>query len=66
MVMILSILVGCSLSVSSAELAAVDYTPIAEVDWQVLIPEEHGLNPELVAELYYNASELETLYGLLV
>ncbi|MGD1992174.1 MAG: serine hydrolase [Anaerolineae bacterium] len=29
-------------------------------------PEEQGLDPELVAELYLEASELETIYGLLV
>jgi CubicO group peptidase (beta-lactamase class C family) len=29
-------------------------------------PAEQGLDPMLVAELYHNAAELETLYGLLV
>jgi len=32
----------------------------------VSTPAEHELDPALMAELYYNAAELETLYGLLV
>jgi len=51
---------------SAAELEAVDYSPISTDDWQVSTPEEQGLDPRLVAELYYNASQLETLYSLLV
>ncbi|MFA9405942.1 MAG: serine hydrolase domain-containing protein, partial [Anaerolineales bacterium] len=35
-------------------------------DWVVSTPAEQGLDPMLVAELYLNAAELETLYGLLV
>ena len=35
-------------------------------DWKVSTPEKQGLEPILVAELYLNAAELETLYGLLV
>ena len=57
-------LVGCS--PSTEELEAVDYTPLPGDDWQVSTPEEQGLDPLLVAELYHNAAELETLYGLLV
>jgi CubicO group peptidase (beta-lactamase class C family) len=60
----LSVLVGCG--PSTEELLAVDYTPLTGDDWQVSTPEEQGLDPMLVAELYYNAAELETLYGLLV
>jgi len=68
-VLILSILlsfslVGCGPSID--ELEAVDYTPLPGDDWQVSAPEEQGLDPLLVAELYHNAAELETLYGLLV
>jgi CubicO group peptidase (beta-lactamase class C family) len=51
---------------SPEELAAVDYTPLALDDWPVSTPEEQGLDPTLVAELYHNAEQLETLYGLLV
>jgi CubicO group peptidase (beta-lactamase class C family) len=62
--LILSTLVGCG--PSTADLAAVDYTPLTRDDWQVSTPAEQGLDPELVAKLYYNASELETIYSLLV
>lgn len=51
---------------SAAELATVDYTPITEDEWPVSTPAEQGLDPERVAELYYNASQLETAYSLLV
>jgi CubicO group peptidase (beta-lactamase class C family) len=48
------------------DLAAVDYTPLQGDDWHVSTPLEQGLDPKLVAELYLDAAELETLYGLLV
>ena len=63
--MIASVLVGCG-GPSKTELATVDYTPISRDDWPVSTPAEQGLDPELVAELYYNASQLETVYSLLV
>jgi CubicO group peptidase (beta-lactamase class C family) len=63
-ILILSILVGCS--PSTADLEAVDYTPLPGDDWKVSTPAEQGLDPMLVAELYHNAAALETLYGLLV
>ncbi len=62
--LILSTLVGCG--PLTAELEAVDYTPLPGDDWKVSTPTEQGLDPMLVAELYLNAAELETLYGLLV
>ena len=66
-ILILVLLVGCDGSVpSTADLEAVDYTPLPGDDWQVSTPDEQGLDPMLVAELYHNAAELETLYGLLV
>ena len=61
---ILSLLAGCG--PSTADLEAVDYTPLPGEDWGVSTPAEQGLDPMLVAELYHNAAELETLYGLLV
>ena len=64
MILILAMLVGCG--PSTEELEAVDYTPLAGDDWEVSTPAEQGLDPMLVAELYLNAAELETLYGLLV
>ena len=64
MLLILSLLAGCV--PSTEDLAAVDYTPLSGDDWQVSSPEEQGLDPKLVAELYLDAAELETIYSLLV
>ena len=63
-IMILLTLVGCR--PSAAELEAVDYTPISQDEWPVSTPEEQGLDPKLVARLYYNASKLESVYSVLV
>jgi CubicO group peptidase (beta-lactamase class C family) len=63
-ILISSGLVGCG--PSGAELAAVDYRPLPGDGWKVSTAAEQELDPELVAELYLNAAELETLYGLLV
>jgi len=62
--LILSALAGCGPSIE--DLLAVDYTPLPGDDWKVSTPAEQGLDPMLVAELYYNAAELETIYSLLV
>jgi len=59
-----SLLAGCGPSAQS--LQAVDYLPPPGDDLNGSTPEEQGLDPKLVAELYHKASELETLYGLLV
>jgi CubicO group peptidase (beta-lactamase class C family) len=64
MILILSMLVGCGPSIEDLE--AVEYTPLPGDDWKVSTPAEQGLDPMLVAELYYNAAKLETIYGLLV
>jgi len=64
MILILSILVGCS--PQTQDLEAVEYKPLPGDDWKVSTPAEQGLDPMLVAVLYYNAAEMETLYGLLV
>jgi CubicO group peptidase (beta-lactamase class C family) len=63
-IFILSILVGCG--PRTGDLKAVKYTPLLRDDWKVSTPAEQGLDPMLVAELYYNAAKLETIYGLLV
>jgi CubicO group peptidase (beta-lactamase class C family) len=66
-ILILSILVGCGPSGPSTEdLLAVEYTPLPGDDWKVSTPSEQGLDPMLVAEVYYNADKLETMYSLLV
>ncbi|MFC1970944.1 serine hydrolase domain-containing protein [Chloroflexota bacterium] len=44
----------------------VDYTLLPGDDWKVSTPAKQGLDPMLVAELYYNADKLETIYSLLV
>jgi CubicO group peptidase (beta-lactamase class C family) len=63
-ILILSMLVGCSSS--PQELENVDYTPLIGAGWQASTPQEQRLDPLLVAEMYHNAAELETLYSLLV
>ena len=69
MILALSILVGCGSSTknpAAADPAALDYTPLPGEDWAVSTPEEQGLDPHLVDELYSDATELDTLYSLLV
>lgn len=60
----LALLVGCG--PSSEELEAVDYTPLAGEGLEVSTPSEVGLDPTAVAELYFGAAQLRSLYGLLV
>jgi CubicO group peptidase (beta-lactamase class C family) len=50
----------------AADLEAVEYKPLPGDGWTVSTPAEQGLDPLLVAELYSDASRMETLYGLLV
>ena len=64
-VLILSILTACG-GPSPGDLAAVDYAPRSDAHWPVSTPQKQGLDPDLVAELYYNASRLESIYSLLV
>ncbi|WP_420645379.1 serine hydrolase domain-containing protein [Candidatus Leptofilum sp.] len=63
--LIIFTLVGCG-GPSAEELEAIDYTPLPGGDWELSTPEEEGVDPLLVAEMYHDAAELETLYGLLV
>jgi CubicO group peptidase (beta-lactamase class C family) len=63
-ILILSILVACG--PSTQDLKTVDYTPLVRDDWPVSTPEEQGLDSRLVAKMYLNAAERETLYSLLV
>jgi len=65
-IVLLVMLALASCGPSIKDLLAVDYTPLPGDDWEVSTPAEQGLDPMLVAELYYNAAELETLYSLLV
>jgi CubicO group peptidase (beta-lactamase class C family) len=59
-----SMLVGCG--PSATDLEAIEYTPLPRDDWEVSTPEAQGLGTMLVAEMYYDAAKLETIYGLLV
>ena len=71
-ILILALLVGCDSvdildsSPSSEELAMVEYTPLPRDDWDVSTPQEQGLESDLVAELYYDAAQLDTLYSVLI
>ena len=58
-------LVGCG-DPSVDDLNAVEYAPDSGGDWPISTPGEHGLDPMLVSELYLEAADLETIYGLLV
>jgi CubicO group peptidase (beta-lactamase class C family) len=44
----------------------VNYRPLPGEDWEVSTPKAHGLDPELIDEVYQEAEELETLFSLLV
>ncbi len=49
------------------ELAAVEYVPPAVVEgWEVSTPQAQGLDPDLVAEVYWRAARRESVYSLLV
>jgi CubicO group peptidase (beta-lactamase class C family) len=48
------------------ELDAIDYAPVPGRGWAVSSPAEQGLDPMLVARLYWDATGLATLYGVLV
>ncbi|MHA1937439.1 MAG: serine hydrolase domain-containing protein [Candidatus Thorarchaeota archaeon] len=63
-ILILSVLAGCGPSIE--ELEAIDYTPLPGDDWKVSTPAEQGLDPDLVAKMYFNAAKLDTIYSLLV
>jgi len=65
-ILILPLLTGGCGGPSIEDLEAVVYTPLPADDWDLSTPAEQGLDPMLVAEMYYNAAELETIYSLLV
>jgi CubicO group peptidase (beta-lactamase class C family) len=60
----LSIFVACR--PLKVDLSSVDYAPLVSEGWPVSTPEEQGLDSNLVAQMYYDAAELNTLYSLLV
>jgi len=62
------VLIGLAACYPSVEdLEAVVYAPFVVGDgWGLSTPEAEGLDPMLVAELFYHAAKLESLYGLVV
>ncbi len=58
-------LAGCG-GPSVQELQTISYTPLPTDTFRVSTPAEQGVEPMLLAELYWNASRLENMYGLLV
>ncbi|MBG0788465.1 MAG: hypothetical protein H0S79_25525, partial [Anaerolineaceae bacterium] len=62
-IMIVFILAGCGKP--AMDYSDVDYAPTSKY-WPVSTPADEGIDPDLVAELYYNASQLPTVYSLLV
>jgi CubicO group peptidase (beta-lactamase class C family) len=63
-IVLISSLAGCGPSLE--DLAAVDYAPVPGRDLEVSTPQEEGLDPNLVAQMYYDAGKLNTIYSLLV
>jgi CubicO group peptidase (beta-lactamase class C family) len=57
---------ACSSGPTAEDLAAVDYTPTAGEGWEVSSPAEQGLDPEAVAEAYWRADQLDSIYSLLI
>jgi CubicO group peptidase (beta-lactamase class C family) len=51
---------------SLEKLEAIEYAPLPGHGWRVSNPEDQGVDPLLVAELYLDAAEKDNLYGLLV
>jgi CubicO group peptidase (beta-lactamase class C family) len=64
MILTAFIMLGCGCCTWDLDL--VDYTPLPGDDWEVSTPEAQGLDPMPLAEFYFNAAKLDTLYGLLV
>ncbi len=57
-------LAGCG--PSTEELEHVDYAPQSGENFENSTPQEQGLDPMLVARLYYNAEKVQTIKSLLV
>lgn len=48
------------------ELGKVEYAPLERDDWKVSTPAKQGLDPHLVAELYYDAAALPKAQSVLI
>ncbi|MGB2964505.1 MAG: serine hydrolase [Anaerolineales bacterium] len=64
LIIITALLAGCK--PNTGNLIDINYTPLVKDGWEVSTPEEQGLDPMLFADLYFNASKLDTIYSLLV
>lgn len=62
--LIIGLSIGCS--PNPVDTSRVDYTPSTDHGWQISTPEEQGLDPKLVEQLYAKSAQLKTTYGLLV
>ena len=62
--LILVTVAGCVPSLEDLE--AIDYRPVAGLDWEASTAEAQGLDPLLVAGLYYQAARIETTNSVLV
>ncbi len=45
---------------------AFDYAPVPGEGWEISTPQEKGLDPELVEDLYQEAEDLDSLYSVLL
>lgn len=59
------LLAGCS-GPSVEELKSINYAPLPTQSFEVSTPAEQGMDPLRVAKLYYCASKLKNMYGVLV
>lgn len=60
------LLIAEMLRPGAKDLALVNFAPAQRGDWSVSTPAEAGLDPAVLAELYFDAVKLENLWGLLV
>ena len=66
-IVLAGVVAGCGGGPSGDELASVDYAPTSTGEgWALSTPAEHDLDPDAVAELYWRADQLKTIYSLLV
>ena len=78
LILLLTLLAGCESSsenlnendgnnTGEAEAAEIPaYLPLPRDDWETSTPQEQGLDPDLIEDLYDEAEDLDTLYALLV
>jgi CubicO group peptidase (beta-lactamase class C family) len=57
---------GCTTCSHCPDTAGVDYSPVPGDDWDTSTPSEQDLDSDLVATMYCEAAELDTIFSLLV